>query len=270
MLSISMKTRARGKCRRCALAAGFTLIELLVVVAIIAILAGLLLPALAKAREKGRAANCISNLRQICFAQAIYMGDQQGHYCFTFQVRGNNDVRRAWFNALAPYQQTTNIILCPSKTKKFNELVALYPSDKKEQAVSNYCMNFALGGCDWPNIWDAKNWPAREDSYVRNPAKTVMFTDSGTQPALSKDPNKTVNLKSPEKAGSWIVHDPGNDAPCTGCVTSPGDPNWGGQHLRHNARSNVAFADDHVESARNYWLYSGTPWLKPTLGGGAQ
>jgi prepilin-type N-terminal cleavage/methylation domain-containing protein/prepilin-type processing-associated H-X9-DG protein len=248
---------------------GFTLIELLVVVAIIAILAGLLLPALAKAKEKGRSATCMSNLRQISFAQAIYMGDQDGRYSFTFQVRGNNDTRRAWFNLLNPYQQTTNIILCPSKTKKFKQLVALYPSDKKEQAVSNYSMNFALGGCDWPNVWDAKVWTPKNDSAVRNPSKTIMFTDSGSRAVTSKDPNKCVSLKSAEKAGAWIVHDPENDAPCTGCVTSE-DPNWGGQHLRHNGRSNVAFADHHVEIARNYWFYSGSPWLKPALGGGAQ
>jgi prepilin-type processing-associated H-X9-DG protein len=51
-------------------------------------------------------------------------------------------------------------------------------------------------------------------------------------------------------------------------VTSPADPNWGGPHLRHNARSNIAFADTHVEAMRaSQWYYAGTPWLKPDIGG---
>ena len=247
---------------------GFTLIELLVVIAIIAILAALLLPALSKSKEKAKSIACVNSLRQMGLATKIYADDHEGRFCFTFQVRGDNVFRKAWFNFLQPYQQTTNLLLCPSKSKKFKELLALYPSEAADKAVSNYSMNFALGGCDWPNVWDVKNWPPVKDAVVKNPAGTVHLTDGGSRPLNTKDPMKCVTAQSVEKPGCWIVHDPANDAPCVGCVTSVGDPNWGGPHLRHNQRSNVAFVDGHVQTLAAWqWYWAGTPWLKPAEGG---
>ncbi len=245
----------------------FTLIELLVVIAIIAILASMLLPALSKAKEKGKAAACLNNLRQLGIAQKLYADDNDSRYCYTFQVRGDNVIRRAWFNFLQPYVKTTNIMLCPTWTPKFKQFVQDYPSAVGDQLVSNYGMNFQLGGCDWPNVWDVKNWPPTKDTAVRNPGATVDVADAGCKPIKSTDPLKCVTTASKEKPGCWIVHDPNNDAPNNGGVTND-DPNWGGPLLRHMGRCNVLFADTHAENLpASRWYWGGTPWLKPDTGG---
>ncbi|MHB8519611.1 MAG: H-X9-DG-CTERM domain-containing protein [Limisphaerales bacterium] len=133
------------------------------------------------------------------------------------------------------------------------------------RSSSNYPANFALGGCHWPGVWE---YATITDDVVNKPAATVYLTDGGTEPVNTKDPNKCVTVNSPEKPGCWIVHDPGYDAPCVGCVTSAGDPNWGGPHLRHSGRSNIAFVDGHTQPLKAaQWYYAGTPWLKPFVGG---
>jgi prepilin-type N-terminal cleavage/methylation domain-containing protein len=91
---------------------GFTLIELLVVIAIIAILAAILFPVFAQAREKARQASCLSNAKQIGLAVEQYKQDYDGFYVPMRDSETNP--YRAWPTLLYPYVKNEGVFACPS------------------------------------------------------------------------------------------------------------------------------------------------------------
>src|SRR5438270_12262778 len=89
---------------------GFTLIELLVVIAIIAILAAILFPVFAQAREKARAISCLSNMRQLATAVQMYTQDYDEVFPFAC---GDSWWQVTWPYQLQPYVKNVQILHCP-------------------------------------------------------------------------------------------------------------------------------------------------------------
>ena len=93
---------------------GFTLIELLVVIAIIAILAAILFPVFARAREKARQTSCLNNLKQIVLGGQMYAQDydERWHIYRVGSYAAPNDM---WYVHIQPYIKNTQIWICPSR-----------------------------------------------------------------------------------------------------------------------------------------------------------
>jgi prepilin-type N-terminal cleavage/methylation domain-containing protein/prepilin-type processing-associated H-X9-DG protein len=171
----------------------FTLIELLVVIAIIAILAGMLLPALAKAKESGRRIACVNTQRQLGMSAIMFADDNEG--LFPARPKIGSDPR--WPQILRDYYKDLAILICasdnPLAKSGFNGTnTDLAPrsymfngwNDYWYQQLTNYSMA-AIGGL------------AANETIIKVPSETILFGEKETS--------------SPQYYMDFLENPPGND-----------------------------------------------------------
>jgi len=249
---------------------GFTLIELLVVIAIIAILAAILFPVFAQAREKARQISCLSNLKQIGLATAMYTQDYDEMMPFAWNQYGG------WYNFVNPYIKNGT-----DPAIAFNSVgtkgVWHCPSDKNPGLSYAANANIFGGGTQ---IWAM--WPSTSISQMDKPADLVVvgevvgwYTPSGTYTDVPTDFNRAgadISSITDPTSDQWVswYHDwlkldetdkqPGTTAnqcdasilinPVNG-ITDCKAVSW--RHSRNGLNSgmaNFAFADGHAKAIK--------------------
>jgi prepilin-type N-terminal cleavage/methylation domain-containing protein len=164
MRKYPLQLQSRGG-RSCQAVKSFTLIELLIVIAIIAILAALLLPALRASMEKSRQISCASRIRQMGFAHSQYTADNNGYYTCS---QGGIDVKEHWYYILPDYLdcaisalQKDGVWRCPSGNTVYAQ-------------VSPYTLNHTINA----RAVGVQRVTAK-DSQLHWPSKTWLLADGG-------------------------------------------------------------------------------------------
>ena len=221
---------------------GFTLIELLVVISIIAVLAAMLFPVFARAREKGRQAACSSNLRQLGMADAMYRSDYD-ECCLPMRV---NLVGRIWWMVLLqPYVKNLQVLDCPScSDRSWCDGRGACETGAWQRYRGGYGYNYYSapgepGNPVGPN-WDQGQWLWLGEAAIANPTDLITLADSDC----------VVFGWSPLVSG-WGGTPGGWDEPWWRDPNDPTNAIRGGVTLRrHNDRINCLFFDGHVKATR--------------------
>ena len=241
---------SRGPCAR-----AFTLVELLVVIAIIGILATLLMPALRLARVSAEKAACISNLRQLYMANAIYATDYGEFVPAAEDMFGSNRTRwhgkRGAGNAfdarrgpLAPYLGSGKEI---RRCRAFDDLQAGEAEDAFEKSCGGYGYNSVGVGSQiyiYGLTAQAMTHGMAPES-IQKPSFTVMFADCALPQPYGPNPDSLIEYSFAEPC-RWVFQS-GKESSAFPLPSI---------HFRHGGQANVVWCDGHVSSETM------SPWVK--------
>ena len=255
---------------------GFTLIELLVVIAIIAILAAILFPAFARARENARRASCQSNMKQLGLGMLQYTQDYDERLPIgQASIVADNFRGRTWGGQVFPYVKSIQVYVCPSDTT----------TPVSPGTVVSYGYN---GGLTFPLAGNCGAWTGggAHVPSLNSTAKTLLlFEVTGNNGVVLTNADETGGTST--SAGGTGFDGGGNLLSHTGLVTGGGPAlyatgylgkspdissggSFSGETGRHLEGSNYAFCDGHVKwlkgSAVSYGLTAPTPTSAPNPG----
>jgi prepilin-type N-terminal cleavage/methylation domain-containing protein/prepilin-type processing-associated H-X9-DG protein len=234
----------------------FTLIELLVVIAIIAILAAILFPVFAQARESARTISCLSNVKEISLGVTMYVQDYDERFPMWISTAAANgqpgDVSNAlygktdpdgggytynytgWDKMVAPYLKNRAIFHCPDTFGPGNDWSNPAKDNTDWTGTTNYAINARLAGHSW-NSWTV---PAKMAS-IQWPAVAILIAEDGGQTSTGA----TTADNNNDGAGEWgwsgdqkaaLFSDAGSNA-----VPGP--------RVHHKGGANYGFADGHAK-----------------------
>jgi prepilin-type N-terminal cleavage/methylation domain-containing protein/prepilin-type processing-associated H-X9-DG protein len=236
-----MKERSRST------RSGFTLIELLVVIAIIAILAAILFPVFAQARDKARQASCLSNCKQIGTGIMMYVQDYDELYPNGGHgTPGGGDPSNRWYKEIFSYVKNIGVYTCPSRPNRRSTMGTNgLPNRPGGYGCNN---NVMLWGGDGivPGV------AARSMAEVADPAGTFIVGEAEQCTCAgvtnNTDPEDWVNHTN--NTTDWQLHPPGNwannntaqYANCDGSSNQARRP-----MARHSKGLNIIYCDGHAK-----------------------